>query len=151
MISRKAFIVISVVVATAACAFSWGCASFQDVSSNGIKWVGKISGMAHGELKLFVSQMEGEGDFNVRGSLIMDLDKTAGGYGRGRVTGRIKGVVSNGVLQATVSGHATVIEGSSRIKGQMKGILSEEKVSGTWSIGHTEGFHSGKWIAHKAE
>jgi len=150
MISYRGFAVFG--IAAVILGLLCGCASTQGVSSSdGEEWVGEIFGMAQGDLKLFVSRMEVDGECSVRGSLSVNLDKTAGGYGSGRLAGRIKGTVTNKELKANVSGHVFVTEGSSRINGKMMGTMSETAASGNWTFGHSEGVHSGEWNAHKVK
>jgi hypothetical protein len=118
--------------------------------SGGEEWVGTVSGMAEGDLTLIVSQMKGDGEAPVTGNLSMDLAKTAGAHGSGKVTARIRGTLVNGILEATLSGRVVVTEGASRIRGRMTGTFSESTASGKWSFSHVAGVHSGTWHATKA-
>lgn len=127
-----------------------GCASTQggDMSA-GEDWVGKVSGMAEGDLTLMVSETMGKGESPVTGSLSMNLAKTAGAHGSGKVTGRIRGSIVNGKLEAVLSGRVVVTEGASRIRGRMTGTFSASTASGKWSFSHVAGVHSGRWQAEK--
>lgn len=129
----------------------FGCGSTQMVpDADSVTWVGKITGMADGDLKLFIKQTEGQGDFHsITGRFVINLESTAGGHGSGTVTGRIKGRVKNGIMKAKMVGHAQVEDGSSHIFGEMAGTISKTQALGTWKVEHREGSHSGKWTAEK--
>lgn len=144
--SRRAFLLIALIVVISIL----GCASTQLVpDADTEKWLGKISGMAEGDLELFIKQTQGQMDFYaVTGPFVMNL-KTTGGYGSGTVTGHMKGKVKDGIMKAKISGHAQVEDGSSHISGKMIGTISKTQAFGTWSMGHLEGLLSGKWTAEK--
>jgi hypothetical protein len=147
LIPRRVFLLFTLIVLLSIL----GCASTQLVpDADTEKWIGKISGMAKGDLELFIKQTQGQGDFHsVTGPFVMYL-KTTGGYGSGKVKGNVKGIVKNGIMKAKISGHAQVEDGSSHISGTMIGTISKTQAFGTWSLGHIEGFLSGKWTAEKA-
>lgn len=127
-----------------------GCASNQFVpDANTEKWIGKISGMAGGDLELYIKQTQGQGDFySLAGPLVLKLE-TTGGYGSGTIKGHVKGKVKNGIIEAKISGQAQVEDGSSHISGKMIGSISKTQAVGTWKLGHLEGLLSGKWTAEK--
>ncbi len=144
--SSRAFLLTTLIVV-----FSiLGCASTQPVPDTDTeKWIGKISGMAEGNLELFIKQTQAQGDFySVTGPFVMNL-ATTGGYGSGTVKGQVEGKVQNGTMKAKISGNAQTEDGSSRISGEMIGTISKTKASGTWSIGYIKVFLSGKWTAEK--
>lgn len=145
--SRRAFLLITLIVTLSIL----GCASTQLVpGADTEKWIGKISGMAEGDLEFFIKQTQGQGDFySFTGPFVMNLKTTAGGYGSGTVTGHIKGKVNNGIMKARIFGHAQVEDGSSQISGKMIGTISKTQAFGTWRMEHREGSHSGKWTAEK--
>lgn len=145
--SRRNFLLIMLIVVLSI----FGCASTQLVpDADTDKWIGEISGMAEGDLELFIKQTQGQGDFySVTGSCAISLETTAGGYGSGTVTGQMKGKIKNGIMKAKIYGHAQVEDGSSQISGKIIGTISKTQAFGTWSIGHIEGSHSGKWTAEK--
>ena len=146
--SMRAFLLISLFVVISIL----GCASTQLVpDADTEKWIGKISGMADGNLELFINQTHGQGEFySVTGHFAMNL-KTTGGYGSGRVTGHMKGKVKDGIMKTKISGYAQAEDGSSHISGEMIGTISKTQAFGTWSIGHIKGLLSGKWTAEKVE
>jgi len=115
-----------------------GCASTQFVpDADTEKWIGKISGMAKGDF------------YPVKGPFVMDLEKTAGGYGSVTVRGHMKGKVNNGIMKAKIFGDAQVEDTFYQISGEMIGTISKTQALGTWSVRHIEGTHSGKWTAEK--
>ena len=144
---RLVFLLITLIVVLSIL----GCASTQLVTdADTEKWIGKISGMAEGDLELFIKQTQGQGNFySVTGPFVMNLKTTAGGYGGGTVTGHMKGKIESGIMKAKISGHAQVEDGSSQISGELVGTISRTQAFGTWRIRHIEGSHSGKWTAEK--
>jgi len=128
-----------------------GCASTQllpDADTD--KWIGKITGMAKGDLELFIKQTQGQGDLHsVTGPFVMNLGTTAGGYGNVTVRGRMKGKVNNESMKAKIYGEAQVEDSFYQIFGDIIGTVSKTQASGTWTIRHVEGTHSGKWTAGK--
>jgi hypothetical protein len=142
--SRRAFLLITFIEVLSIL----GCATTQSVpGADSEKWIGKISGMAEGDLELFIKQNQG-GIFSVTGPFVMNL-VTTGGYGSGKVTGNVKGKVKNGIMQTKIIGYAQVDDGSSHISGKMIGTISKSQAFGTWSFNHLEGSLSGKWTAEK--
>jgi hypothetical protein len=144
--SRRAFLLITLIAVLSIL----GCASTQFVpDADTEKWIGKISGMAKGDLELFFKQTQDQSDFySVSGSFVMNLE-TTGGYGSGTATGQVKGKVKNGIMKAKISGVAHVEDGSSHIFGEIIGTISKTKAFGTWRMGHIDGSHSGKWTVEK--
>lgn len=96
---------------------------------------------------------EGGDAYLVKGTFEGDIGRVAGGYGSGTMRGAIKGEVRDGRFNVGINGRATVTEGSARITGQMKGTLSNPEASGTWTIDahSSEGTYSfsGAWRAQK--
>jgi hypothetical protein len=128
-----------------------GCASTQFVPDpDSEKWIGKISGMAKGNLELFIKQTQGQNDlYSVAGLFVMDMETTAGGYGSVTARGRINGKIKNGTMKAKIFGDAQVEGTFYQISGEMIGNISKTQASGTWKIRHIEGVNSGKWTAVK--
>ncbi|MBW2565255.1 MAG: hypothetical protein JRE29_14820, partial [Deltaproteobacteria bacterium] len=61
LISRRVFLLFTLIVVLSIL----GCASTQFVpDADTEKWIGKISGMAKGDLELFIKQIQGQGDFH---------------------------------------------------------------------------------------
>lgn len=93
----------------------------------------------------------GRDTFMVKGTFEGEIGRVAGGFGNGTMRGAIKGEVKDGVFNVGINGRATVTEGSARITGRMKGTLSNRKASGTWVIDahSSEGTYtfSGAWHA----
>jgi len=145
--SRRFFLLFTLIVVLSIL----GCASTQFVpDADTEKWIGKISGMAKGDLEFFIKQTQGQGDFHsVTGPFVMNLGSTAGGYGGATVTGLMKGKVKNGIMKTKFFGEAEVEDTFYRISGEMIGTISKTQASGTWRIRHVEGSHSGKWTAEK--
>ena len=129
-----------------------GCASTQFVpDADSEKWIGKISGMAEGDLKLFIKETQDQSDLHaVSGPLTMNLKITTG-YGDAKVEGHIKGKIKSGNMTADIFATASVEGGFYKISGKMLGTISGTQAFGTWSLSHIEGSHSGKWTAEKAE
>lgn len=128
-----------------------GCASTQFVpDADSEKWVGKISGMAEGDLKLFIMVTQGQSNLHsVSGPLTMNL-KTTTGYGDAKVEGRIKGKIKSGNMNAKIFANVSVEGSVYQLSGKMVGTISKTQASGTWSLSHIEGSHSGKWTAERA-
>ncbi len=147
LISRRVFLLFTLIVVLSIL----GCASTQFVpDADTEKWIGKISGMAKGDLELFIKQTQGQGDFHsVTGPFVMNLGTTAGGYGSVTVRGRMKGKVKNGIMKAKIFGDAQVEDTFYQISGEMIGTISKTQAFGTWKIRHIEGTHSGKWTVEK--
>jgi hypothetical protein len=145
---RRAFFFIALIMVLS---ILLGCASTQLVpDANTEKWVGKISGMARGDLKLFIKQIQGQSDlYLAKSPFVMNLDATAGGYGKVEVTGHMKGKVKNGIIKAKIFGNAQVGDSFYQISGEMIGTISKTQAFGTWKIRHIKGLHSGKWTAKK--
>ncbi len=132
--------------------FLSGCAASPDLSDvEKEKWTGELTGMLEGDLEMSIARLERQGEVVVKGYFHLTIRKTAGGYGGGTARGSIDGAIVDGVLNANLSGRASVQEGSSGISGALKGPMSETVASGAWSIRHREGLHSGKWIAERRE
>lgn len=129
-----------------------GCASTQFVpDADSDKWVGKIIGMAKGDLKLFIKETQDQNDLHaVSGPLTMNL-KTTGGYGVAKVEGHIKGKIKSGNITADIFATASVEGSFYKLSGKMVGTISGTQAFGTWSLNHIEGSHSGKWTAEKVE
>lgn len=146
--ASKLIVVFSILIAGF---FIVGYATSQVASAaEGEEWVGKVTGMADGDLKLFVTPTGGEGDGSVRGKLTVDLDFT-GTYGSATATCSIKGNVTNGILKGIISGSVLLDVGSTGIDGELIGTISETQMSGTWSVTHIAGSHSGEWTAEKVQ
>ncbi len=145
--SKRTFLLIMLILVLSIL----GCASTQFVpDADTEKWIGKISGMAEGDLELFIKQTQGQdGFYPVKGPFVMNLARTAGGYGSVTVTGRMKGKVKNGIMKAKIFGDAQVEDTFYQISGEMIGTISKTQAFGTWSLRHIEGTHSGKWTAEK--
>ena len=145
--SRCGFLLITLIVILSVI----GCASTQFVpDADSEKWIGKISGMAKGDLELFIKQTQGQDDlYSVAGLFVMNLETTAGGYGSVIARGRIKGKIKNGTMKAKIFGDAQVEDTFYQISGEMIGTISKTQAFGTWKIRHIEGLHSGKWTAEK--
>ena len=75
--SRRAFLLIALIEVLSIL----GCASTQFVpDADTEKWIGKISGMAKGDLELYIKQTQGQSNFySVTGPFVMKLE-TTGGY-----------------------------------------------------------------------
>jgi hypothetical protein len=129
--------------------FIVGHATSQVVSdADSEEWVGKVTGMATGDLELFVTQT-GEGEGSVRGKLTADLNFT-GAYGSATAICSIKGNVTDGILKGIISGSVLLDVAPTGINGELIGtIISETQMSGTWSVTHIAGSHSGEWTAEK--
>jgi hypothetical protein len=113
------------------------------------EWVGKVTGMADGDLKLFITPTGGERDGSVGGELTVDLNFT-GAYGSATAICSIKGKITNGILKGIISGSVLLDVGSTGIDGELIGTtISETQMSGTWSVTHIAGSHSGEWTAEK--
>ena len=147
LILRRVFLLFTLIVVLTIL----GCASTQLVpDADTDKWIGKISGMAEGDLELFIKQTQDQGGFYpVKGPFVMNLSRTAGGYGNVTVRGRMKGKVKKGIMEAKIFGDAQVEDTFYRISGEMRGTISKTQAFGTWKIRHIEGTHSGKWTAEK--
>lgn len=147
LISRRVFLLFTLIVVLSIL----GCASTQFVpDADTEKWIGKISGMAKGDLELFIKQTQGQDDlYSVAGLFVMNLETTAGGYGSVIARGRIKGKIKNGTMKAKIFGDAQVEDTFYQISGEMIGTISKTQAFGTWKIRHIEGLHSGKWTAEK--
>jgi len=145
--SRYGFLFTTLIVALSIL----GCASTQFVpDADSEKWIGKISGMAKGDLELFIKQTQGQDDlYSVAGLFVMKLATTAGGYGSVIARGRINGKIKNGTMKAKIFGDAQVEGTFYEISGEMIGTTSKTQAFGTWKIRHIEGVNSGKWTAEK--
>lgn len=141
---------IFLLIAFSAVLYTLGCASTQIVpDADSEKWIGKISGMAQGDLKLFIMVTQGQNDLHsVSGPLAMNL-KTTTGYGGVKVTGHIKGKIKSGNMDAKIIANASVEGMVYQLSGKMVGTISKTQAFGTWSLSHIEGSHSGKWTAEK--
>jgi len=146
LISKRAFLLISFLAVLSIL----GCASTQFVpDADSEKWIGKISGMAQGDLKLFIMVTQGQNDLHsVSGPLIMNVKRTAG-YGVTKVTGHIKGKIKNGNMNAKIVAKVSDEGGVYQLSGKMLGTISKTQAFGTWILSHIEGSHSGKWAAEK--
>lgn len=132
--------------------FIVGDASTHTVSAaDAEEWVGTMSGMADGDIRLFITPTGGEGESSVRGELTMDLDITEGGYGSATATCSVKGTVIDGTLKADISGMVQAAAGTSSISGVLNGIIAESQMSGAWTAHHIAGTHSGTWTAEKVQ
>ena len=120
-------------------------------AAEGEEWVGTMSGMADGDIKLFITPTGRKGEDSVSGELTMELDMTEGGYGTGTAKCSIKGKMTNGTLKSKIFGFVHVSVGSSDIVGELNGTISETRISGTWIAHHIVGTHSGTWTAEKVQ
>jgi len=127
-------------------------ASAQDVPAvDSEEWVGKMTGMANGDVKLFIARTGTEGDGSVKGTLNMAFGMSQGGYGAGTITSTIAGTVTNGILKAELLGDVQVSAGTFGVFGELIGTISETQISGTWVVDHIAGSHSGEWFAEKIQ
>ena len=127
-------------------------AAAQDVpAADSEVWVGKMTGMANGDMKLFITRTGQEGDSSVRGTLNMAFGMSQGGYGSGTATCTIEGTVSKGILKAELLGDVQVNVGTFGVFGELIGTTSETQISGTWVVDHVAGSHSGEWFAEKMQ
>ena len=138
--------------------FLSSCASTQaEKGTDWEPWVGKFTGMIDADLKMFFSRIEEEKDvYLVKGTFKGDIARVSGGYGSGRMDGKIKGKVKDGIFNVRIWGHANVSAGSANIVGKMIGTLSKTQAFGTWNIiaRDTEGTlyeFSGEWSAEKID
>jgi hypothetical protein len=138
--------------------FLSGCASTQvGQGTDGEPWIGKLTGMIDADLKMFFSRVEEEKDiYLVNGTFKGDIGRVSGEYGSGKMNGKIKGKVKDGIFNVRISGNANVRAGSATIDGKMIGTLSKTQVFGTWNIiaRDTEGTlyeFSGEWNAEKVD
>ena len=131
----------------------FGCAATEPTPNVAKEmWVGEMSGMVTGTLNLMSWQTHGEGDVHsVTSMLDLEFDSTTGGYGNGTLTGRLTGRIKDGVLDATISGHAESQDGSAMVRGKFVGTVSETQGFGTWKIfASQENIHfSGEWSIEK--
>lgn len=132
-----------------------GCAGMSGGGeTQGEPWSGELTGMIDADLEMFISRFEeGQDAFQVKGTFEGDIGRVAGGFGSGTMRGVLNGEIRDGKFNVGLRGTATVTEGSARIRGQMKGTLSNRKASGAWSIDahSSEGTYtfSGEWRAQE--
>jgi hypothetical protein len=138
--------------------FLSGCASTQvEQGTDWEPWVGKFAGMIDADLKMFFSRFEEEkGVYLVKGTFKGDIARVSGEYGSGKMNGKIKGKVKDGIFNVLISGNANVRAGTATIDGKMIGTLSKTQAFGTWNIiaRDTEGTlyeFSGEWSAEKID
>ena len=145
-LARK-FIFAKLIIALALiCA---GCAATQpNVPPPAHLWAGDVTEMIKGKMRLgFQGHQESEGDGSVSGTLMIKIDDTSGGFGKGNIKGTFEGEISNGLLDASFRGLAFVSDGQASVAGTLRGALSDGKGQGNWRIRTpTEaGELSGEW------
>ena len=124
----------------------------QDVpAADSEVWVGKMTGMAHGDIKLFITRTGAAGEGSVTGTFNMAFSTSQGGYGGGTATCNVEGTVTKGILKAELLGDVQVSVGTFGIFGELTGTVSETQISGTWAVDHVAGSHSGDWTAEKVQ
>ncbi len=132
--------------------FIVGCAATPDAPDvEKETWKGEIAGMLEGDLELFITRTEKRGEVFVTGRINFHIRKTAGGHGAGTAAGSVKGKIVDGVLDVLLSGNARLQAGYSRVTGGLKGNMSETAASGSWTVNHREGRHSGTWTAKRTD
>lgn len=111
-------------------------------------WVGKITGMAEGELRItFWNAGKNNNDQIIQGQLILNVERA---YGQEKtcLKSSIKGQIKDGRMKARISGD---VEGATFI-GEFIGIMSESHGSGTWTIDvqdEAAGRFTGEWTLQK--
>ena len=137
--------------------FLSGCVSTQaEQGTDGEPWVGELAGMVDADLKMFFSRFEEEKDvYLVKGTFEGDIGRVSGEYGSGRMNGKIKGQVKDGIFNVRMWGNANVRAGSATIDGKMIGTLSKTQAFGTWIINARDAEDlyefSGEWSAKKID
>jgi hypothetical protein len=130
-----------------------GCAATQpNVSTPAHFWAGGVTGMIKGEMTLaFQGDREHEGGSSVSGTLMIKIDDTSGGFGKGNIKGTFEGEIRNGFFDASFRGLAFVSDGQASVAGTLKGTLSDGKGQGNWQMRTpTEaGNLSGDWTLNK--
>jgi hypothetical protein len=112
--------------------------------------------MIDADLKMFFSRFEEEKEvYLVKGTFEGDIARVSGGYGSGRMKGKIEGKVKDGIFNVRMWGNARVDEGSAAIEGKMIGTLSKTQAFGTWNISARDDEDlykfSGEWSAKKID
>ena len=137
--------------------FLSGCASTQaEQGTDWETWVGELTGMIDADLKMFFSRFEEEKEvYLVKGTFEGDIARVSGGYGSGRMKGKIEGKVKDGICNIRLSGHAKVTGGTGTVDGKMIGTLSKTQAFGTWNITARDSEDSykfsGEWSAKKID
>lgn len=130
-----------------------GCAATQpNISVPAHLWAGDVAGMIEGEMELaFQGDQENVGVRSVSGTLMIKIDDTSGGFGKGNIKGTFEGKISNGFFNASFRGLAFVSDGQAFVAGTLKGTLSDGKGQGDWQMRTpTEaGNLSGDWTLKK--
>jgi hypothetical protein len=137
--------------------FTSGCAS--NAGERGVHWepwVGKLSGTADVEFKMFLSRFEEEqGAYQVKGNFEGEIGGAAGGADSGTVQLEIKGKVKDGIFNARIWGQAITIEGANNVRGNMIGTLAKTQAFGTWVLNASDDEDSyqytGEWRAKKMD
>lgn len=136
---------------------TFGCVSTQiEQGTDREPWAGKFTGMIEADYKMFFSRSEEEEDiYFVKGAFSADLEKVAGGHGRGTMHGTIKGKIKDGIVNIRISGIALGDwSGTIPISGKMIGTLSKTQAFGKWNISaqaETQYYFSGEWSAKKID
>lgn len=117
-------------------------------------WAGRVGGMITGPLTLAlrIGQADDAGRARpVSGSVMITMEKTAGGYGQGEIKALVRGVIADGVLDADFKGHAFVADGHTSVAGRLEGALGDDAGRGRWTM-HTPseaGNLSGDWVLQR--
>lgn len=130
-----------------------GCVT-TETAPEGAKtlWVGEMTGMGEGEMKLNSWEVTGEGDVQeVNSQVLVKITSTAGGYGGGTLTGRLTGRIKDGLLEATFVGFARVSDGNASVHGRFIGTVSETQGFGTWDMTASGegGRFTGEWSVQR--
>jgi hypothetical protein len=155
MVDRLAWKFISAKLIMALVLLYAGCAATQpNVSAPTHFWTAYVIGMIKGKMTLgFQGDQNNEGDRSVSGMLMIKIDDTSGGFGKGNLKGTFVGEINDGLIDASFRGLAFVSDGQASVAGTLQGTLSNGKGQGNWQMPTpTEaGELSGDWTLSKQQ
>ncbi len=112
-------------------------------------WVGKITGMAKGELRITSwPAEENSNDQIIQGQLILNVEQASGGHGAVQLKSNFSSRIKDGLMQVKISG---TVEGAT-FMGKFIGTLSKRHGSGTWIVDvpdEAAGQYTGEWTLKK--
>lgn len=127
-----------------------GCISpkpLPDVKKN--IWVGEITGMAIGKMRIIYWQTEGNNtDQMIQGNLVIDVEQAANGQGGVCLKSSLKGRIKNKLMEVKFSGNVE----DATFHGKLTGTMAESHGYGTYMIyvpDEAAGQYTGKWTLKK--
>lgn len=115
-------------------------------------WAGRVDGMVTGPMRLTLQIGQADGGARpVAGKVLITMETTAGGYGKGEVNAMLTGQMAGGVIEAEFKGHAFVADGHTSVDGRLDGTLSADDGRGTWTLRTPSeaGSLSGGWVLQR--